>query len=48
LIRSAASASKNPFPAQDELREVGPAVRLSRYGVWAVARCGDVYAILND
>jgi 4-methoxybenzoate monooxygenase (O-demethylating) len=39
---------RNPFPAYEELREAGPIVRLSRYGVWAVARYEQVHAVLND
>jgi 4-methoxybenzoate monooxygenase (O-demethylating) len=39
---------ENPFPAHEELREAGPVVRLSRYGVWAAARYEQVHAILND
>jgi 4-methoxybenzoate monooxygenase (O-demethylating) len=39
---------ENPFPAYEELREAGPVVRLSRYGVWAVARYEQVHAVLND
>ena len=39
---------ENPFPAHQELREAGPAVRLSRYGVWAVARYAEVHMVLND
>src|SRR6516165_1657063 len=39
---------ENPFPAHQELREAGPAVRLSRYGVWAVARYAEVHRVLND
>jgi len=39
---------ENPFPAQEELREAGQVVRLSRYGVWAAARYQQVHAILND
>jgi 4-methoxybenzoate monooxygenase (O-demethylating) len=39
---------ENPFPAHEELREAGPVVRLSRYGVWAVARYQQVHAVLND
>jgi 4-methoxybenzoate monooxygenase (O-demethylating) len=39
---------ENPFPAHEELREAGPAVRLARYDVWAVARYQEVHAILND
>jgi 4-methoxybenzoate monooxygenase (O-demethylating) len=39
---------ENPFPAHEELREAGPAVRLERYDVWAVARYADVHRVLND
>jgi len=39
---------ENPFPAHEELREAGPAVHLSRYDVWAVARYDEVHVILND
>jgi 4-methoxybenzoate monooxygenase (O-demethylating) len=39
---------ENPFPAYEELREAGPVVWLSRYGVWAVARYAQVHAVLND
>ncbi len=39
---------ENPFPAYEELREAGPVVRLSRYGVWAVARYDEVHMVLND
>lgn len=39
---------ENPFSAHQELREAGPVVRLSRYGVWAVARYEQVHAIIND
>ena len=39
---------EDPSPAHHELREAGPAVRLSRYDVWAVARYAEVHAILND
>jgi 4-methoxybenzoate monooxygenase (O-demethylating) len=38
----------DPFPAHRALREAGPMVRLSRYGVWAAARYQQVHAILND
>ena len=27
----------DPFPALDVLRDAGPAVHLTRYGIWAVA-----------
>jgi 4-methoxybenzoate monooxygenase (O-demethylating) len=39
---------ENPFPAHEELREAGPVVWLSRYGVWAVARYEQVHAVLSD
>jgi cytochrome P450 len=39
---------ENPFPAHEELRQAGPFVRLSRYGVRAVARYAEVHRILND
>ena len=39
---------ENPFPVHEELREAGPAVWLSRYDIWAVARYQQVHAILND
>jgi 4-methoxybenzoate monooxygenase (O-demethylating) len=39
---------ENPFPAHEELREAGPAVRLARYDIWAAARYQEVHAILND
>jgi 4-methoxybenzoate monooxygenase (O-demethylating) len=39
---------ENPCPAHQELREAGPVVRLSRYGVWAVAFYAEVHRILND
>jgi 4-methoxybenzoate monooxygenase (O-demethylating) len=38
----------DPFPAHEALREAGPVVRLSRYGVWAVARHAEVHAVLQD
>ena len=39
---------ENPFPAHAALRDAGPVVRLSRYGVWGVARYEQVHAVLND
>jgi 4-methoxybenzoate monooxygenase (O-demethylating) len=39
---------EDPFPAHEALREAGPAVRLSRYGVLACARYAEVKAILDD
>jgi hypothetical protein len=39
---------EDPFPVHESLREAGPVVWLSRYGVWAVARYQEVHAVLND
>jgi len=38
---------ENPFPAQEESREAGPVVHLSRCDVLAAARYAQVHAILN-
>ena len=38
----------DPFPVQAALRDAGPAVRLTRYGIWAVARYAEVRAMLMD
>lgn len=38
----------DPYPRHEVLREAGPAVRLSRYDAWAVARFDDVSRALND
>jgi hypothetical protein len=38
----------DPYPYQQQLRDAGPIVRLTRYGVWAVARYEQVCAVLND
>ncbi len=38
----------DPFPALGALREAGPAVHLTRYGVWAVAGYREVHAVLRD
>ena len=38
----------DPFAFHEALREAGPAVRLARYGVWAVARYAEVSALLLD
>ncbi len=38
----------DPFPTHAALRDAGPVVRLSRYGIWAVARYDEVYRVLND
>jgi cytochrome P450 len=37
-----------PYEPYRVLRDLGPAVRLERYNVWAVARYRDVYATLHD
>ncbi len=39
---------EDPLPAQGALREAGPVVCLTRYGVFAVARYGEVKAVLDD
>ncbi|HEX4675693.1 MAG TPA: cytochrome P450 [Steroidobacteraceae bacterium] len=39
---------EDPFPVHASLREAGPVVWLSRYGVWAVARYQEVHAVLSD
>src|SRR3712207_7186830 len=39
---------EDPFPVHEALREAGPVVRLSRYGVLACARYAEVKAILDD
>lgn len=38
----------DPFPAHAALRDAGPVVRLSRYGVLACARWAEVKAMLDD
>lgn len=38
----------NPYPHYEVLRELGPVVYLSRYGVWAVARHSEIEAVLRD
>ena len=38
----------DPFGPYEELRRIGPAVRLSRYGCWALARYAEVHAALTD
>jgi cytochrome P450 len=38
----------NPYPMYAMLRELGPVVRLERYGAWAMARHAEVYAALGD
>jgi cytochrome P450 len=37
-----------PYAMHAELRDLGPVVRLEKYGAWAMARHADVYAMLND
>ncbi len=43
-----ASYLEDPYPAQRALREAGPVVRLTRHGVLACARHGEVKAVLDD
>src|ERR1700761_2840361 len=38
----------DPYAMHAELRDLGPVVKLEKYGVWAMARHVDVYAALND
>src|SRR6201996_1750370 len=38
----------DPYALHAELRDLGGVVRLEKYGVWAMARHADVYAMLND
>ena len=38
----------DPYAMHAELRDLGAVVRLEKYGVWAMARHADVYAMLND
>jgi hypothetical protein len=39
---------EDPFPAHEALRELGPVVRMSRYGIHAVARYAEVHTVLTD
>lgn len=39
---------EDPYPAQQALRDAGPVVRLTRYGVLAAARHAEVKAMLDD
>jgi 4-methoxybenzoate monooxygenase (O-demethylating) len=38
----------DPYPMHEELRELGPVVRLPAYGIWAMARYEHVQAALVD
>jgi cytochrome P450 len=38
----------DPYPMHKQLRELGPVVRLSTYGIWAMARYDQVHAALVD
>lgn len=38
----------DPYPAQEELREAGPVVRLDKWNVYGVARYKEVHAVLHD
>lgn len=37
----------DPYPSYEALRSTGPAVRLEKYGVWAIPRHADLEAILK-
>jgi 4-methoxybenzoate monooxygenase (O-demethylating) len=39
---------EDPFPAHEALREAGPVVRMTRYGIHAVARYAEVHTVLTD
>jgi cytochrome P450 len=39
---------ENPYEHHERLREAGPVVRLSSYGIWAMARYSEVRAVLMD
>jgi cytochrome P450 len=39
---------ENPYPFHDQIREAGPLVWLSRYGIWATARHDEASEILKD
>jgi cytochrome P450 len=38
----------NPYPFHEELRKLGPVIRLERYGIYGMARHAEVHAALND
>ena len=38
----------DPYPAYAALRAAGPAVRLEKYGIWAVPRFAEIKAIFAD
>ena len=37
-----------PYPDHARMRDAGPVVRLTRYGIYAMARYEEVFAALND
>jgi cytochrome P450 len=39
---------RNPYGMYEQLRSAAPAVRLNKYGIWAVPRFSEVKAILED
>jgi len=39
---------RNPYPFHEQLREAGPVIWLSRYGIWGMARYDEVSAALHD
>jgi cytochrome P450 len=42
------SFSDDPYPFHEQLRDVGPVVWLSKYGIYGMARYAEVQAALND
>jgi cytochrome P450 len=44
----AADFLRDPFAGHEELREAGPVVWLSRYGIWGMARYAEVHEALRD
>ena len=47
LIRSTGHPV-DPYPAYAALRAAGPAVRLDKYGIWAVPRFAEIKTIFAD
>ena len=39
---------RDPYPLMSRLRKAGPLVRLTKYGIWSMARYEQVHAALND
>lgn len=40
--------SDDPYPFHEDLREAGPAIRLTKYGIYGMARHAQVQSALND